>query len=208
MSNISLSELRSSIVEQLVTLNDAEILPYEDISDFDTRKHRRTLIQAVSQAERLCGCLFEAVRGEGIMRMEQSYLPEMWPSGVKDIAQYYFNQETRLRNIKKDKLNDDDRSALTERLSILDRIAEDASVADQLRSEMESRNDVLKPLTGQQLHDWRVAAALTQVAAATKMGISRASFVKWEANGDAYVPKWVGLCIAAVDAGLAPYGDG
>lgn len=205
MSNESLSELRLSIVDQLVALNDAEILPYEDINDFDPRKHRRTLLQAVSQADRLCGCLFEAVRGEGIMRMEQSYLPEMWPIGVKDIAQYYFNQETRLRNIKKDKLNDDDRSALTERLAILDKIAEDSSVIDQLRAEMEARHDDLKPLTGQQVHDWRVAAALTQVAASTKMGISRASFVKWEANGDAYVPKWVGLCIAAVDAGLAPY---
>lgn len=205
MSEKPSPKLRADIVEQLVALSDAEILRYDDIDEFELRKHRRTLIQAVSQAERLCGCLFEAVRGEGIMRMEQSYLPEMFPNNVNDIDHYYFNQGTRLRNIKKDKLNEDDRAALEERLAILDQIAEDSSVADQLKAEMEARQEVLKPLTGQQLHDWRVAAALTQVAASTKMGISRASIVKWEANADAFLPKWVGLCIAAVDADLEPY---
>lgn len=57
--------------------------------------------------------------------------------------------------------------------------------------------------TGADFLAWRKARGLTQPEAADLLGWSRASVLRYEADPESLVPRYIALACAAIDAGLA-----
>ncbi|NBB51460.1 helix-turn-helix domain-containing protein [Rhizobium sp. CRIBSB] len=57
--------------------------------------------------------------------------------------------------------------------------------------------------TADQIKAWRTARAMTQTALATALGIPARTVIAWE-NDQTRPPPYLGLALAALDAGLTP----
>ena len=60
-------------------------------------------------------------------------------------------------------------------------------------------------MNGTDLRKWRKSKKLTQIEAAEKIGVSRSTLQKWEADPESETPKWAAMAVSAAHRRLAPY---